>query len=117
MESDPIESLINKTYADFNRRDLDAVLANLHPDVHWPNGWEGGFVDGHSGVRDYWTRQWKELNPVVIPLSITQLEDGSVEVVVQQTVKDLMGNLLAEGEVRHLYTLENGLIRSMEIVK
>jgi SnoaL-like domain len=117
MESNAIDPLISKVYAAFNQRDLDGVLAYLHPEVHWPNGWEGGYVDGHSGVRDYWTRQWKELDPVVIPLSTKLQEDGRVEVEVRQTVRDLKGNVVADGKVRHLYTLENGLIKGMDIEK
>ena len=50
--------LLKLLYARFNARDLDGVLVHLHPDVTWANGMEGGFVHGHSGVRDYWTRQW-----------------------------------------------------------
>jgi hypothetical protein len=34
----------------------------MDADVHWPNGWEGGYVEGHDEVRDYLTRQWKELH-------------------------------------------------------
>jgi len=34
------EDLFVKTYAAFNARDIEAVLAVLHPDVDWPNGWE-----------------------------------------------------------------------------
>jgi hypothetical protein len=116
MQPDAIQIIIDKVYIAFNRRDIDAVLAFLDPDVRWPNGWEGGYVNGHSGVRDYWTRQWKEFDPEVIPLGIRQLKDGRVEVEVRQTVKDIKGNLLGEGQVRHLYTLENGLITTMEIL-
>jgi nuclear transport factor 2 (NTF2) superfamily protein len=111
------QKLIRNVYSAFNRRDIDSVLATFHLDVKWPNGWEGGFVFGHNGVRDYWTRQWGEINPYVVPLSITELEDGRVQVDVQQTVKDLSGNLLMEGKVRHVYTFEDGLVRTMEIVK
>jgi hypothetical protein len=26
----------------------------MHPEVDWPNAWEGGRVVGHAAVRDYW---------------------------------------------------------------
>jgi hypothetical protein len=29
-------------YAAFNARDIEQVLAALHPDVNWPNGMTGG---------------------------------------------------------------------------
>jgi ketosteroid isomerase-like protein len=64
------EALIRELYAAFNRRDIDRVLASMHPDVLWPNGWEGGRVRGQAGVRDYWRRQWAEIDPIVTPTAI-----------------------------------------------
>jgi len=57
--------LLISTYEAFNARDVDAVLAVMHPDVDWPNGWEGGRVYVHQGVRDYWTRQWRVIDPTL----------------------------------------------------
>jgi len=51
------EDVIKRAYAAFNERNIDTVLSLMHPDVHWPNGWEGGYVTGHKQVREYWTRQ------------------------------------------------------------
>ncbi len=111
------QNLINKAYDAFNARNIDAVLLVMHTDVHWPNGWEGGYVNGHSEVRDYWTRQWKEIDPYVKPVSFKEREDGKIEVEVRQVAKDLKGNLLFDGMVNHIYTIENGAIKSMEIEK
>lgn len=116
MENTIRENLI-EVYDAFNARRIDEVLALMNADVHWPNGWEGGYVEGHEAVRDYWTRQWAELNPRVIPVGFTELEDGRIETTVQQTVKDIQGNLLFDGPVKHIYTITNGLISTMEIVK
>src|SRR5215213_2345394 len=106
------KEIIEQIYAAFNARDIDAVLSKMHPEVHWPNGWEGGYVTGHKEVRDYWTRQWKEINPTVEPVSITEKEDGQIEVGVRQTVKDLSGAILFDGFVKHIYVIDNGLIKS-----
>jgi hypothetical protein len=38
------------------------------------------------------TRQWKELNPKVEPVSFKERQDGEIEVQVQ-TVKDMNGNI------------------------
>ena len=35
----------------FNARDLDAAIALMHPEVDWPNAWEGGRVSGYPNVR------------------------------------------------------------------
>ena len=99
----------------FNKRDIAQVLTTMHPDVHWPNGWEGGYVNGHDEVKNYWTRQWKELNPLVEPTAFNERQDGRLEVKVHQIVKDLQGNLLFDGTVKHIYTLQDGLLRRMDI--
>ncbi|HEX8314422.1 MAG TPA: nuclear transport factor 2 family protein [Flavisolibacter sp.] len=109
------ESLLHKAYELFNERNIDELLALMTGNVSWPNGWEGGFVHGHQEVRNYWTRQWKEIDPVVIPESFTALDEDRVEVLVQQTVKDMEGKLLFEGVVKHLYTFTGDKISSMQI--
>ena len=113
--SSQYQDLIKKAYSAFNARDINAVLSVMHRDVHWPNGWEGGYVNGHDEVRAYWTRQWKELDPSVEPVGVTDRKDGLVEVNVHQVAKDLQGNVLFDGLVKHIYTIENGLITRMEI--
>ena len=55
----PIE-VLRHMYASFNARDIDGVLAQLADDVTWANGMEGGYVQGHEAVGEYWTRQWKK---------------------------------------------------------
>jgi len=110
-----IKEVINHLYSEFNKRNIDNVLAFMRPDVHWPNGWEGGYVEGHDEVRAYWTRQWKVLDPEVVPLNILPLPDGRIQVLVQQTVKDMEGRLLSANKVRHVYTFDNDLIKTMEI--
>lgn len=109
------ELLIYKAYEAFNARDIDGVLHLMDPGVRWPNGWEGGYVNGHNEVRDYWTRQWNELNPTVTPVSLTEKDDGRLEADVHQVVKDKQGNLLFDGNVKHIYSFANGLITEMEI--
>jgi len=107
--------LLRLVYREFNARHLDAVLVHLHPSVDWPNGWEGGRVYGHDGVRDYWTRQWQVLNPHVEPLEIEPDDDGRMVVKVHQVVRNLEGALLADQIVHHAYTFRDGQIARMDI--
>jgi hypothetical protein len=109
------QALLEKIYVGFNARDIDSVLSVVHPEVEWPNGMEGGTVFGHSGIRDYWTRQWTLINPTVHPRSFTQEPDGRVNVEVHQLIRDLAGNLLKDATIHHVYAFEDGLIQSMEI--
>ena len=107
--------LLKRAYAAFNARDLDGALATMQPDVVWPNGMEGGVVHGHEGVHAYWTRQWSMINPHVDPVSFTEDESGRIVVGVHQVVRELSGKLLMDRMVEHVYTLDGGLIRSMDI--
>jgi nuclear transport factor 2 (NTF2) superfamily protein len=111
------EALLRELYAMFNARDADALLATMTPDVDWPNGWEGGRVSGREAVREYWTRQWAEIDPRVEPVAFAQGDDGRVAVTVAQTVRSLDGALLAEGTVTHTYAFDDatGLVTAMEI--
>lgn len=113
--SDHFQELIEKAYAAFNARDIDAALATFHPAVQWPKAFEGGYVSGYEEVRDYWTRQWTEINPRVEPVGFQQRPDGTTAVTVHQVVRDLSGELLFDGMVRHVYLVEAGLLRKMDI--
>jgi SnoaL-like domain len=106
---------LKKAYREFNARNLNAVLELMQPGVEWPNGMEGGTVHGHAGVRDYWTRQWAMINPQVNPLSFDVDESERTIVTVHQVVRDLSGKLLLDRQVKHVYTVKDGLIQSMEI--
>lgn len=109
------EELIKKAYHAFNTRDISTALATMHPNIEWPKAFEGGYVKGHDEIREYWTRQWTEINPIVEPLEINPREDGSVAVTVHQLVKDLDGKVLFDGNVLHIYTLQDTLLRKMDI--
>ncbi len=109
--------LLAAAYEAFNRRDINAALKTMHEDVDWPNGMEGGRVHGHTGVRDYWTRQWSLIDPHVEPMSFEFAGDGQTVVHVHQVVSDLDGSVLLDRMVRHVYFTENGLIRRMEVLE
>ena len=107
--------LIRKAYAAFNARDIPTVLATLHPQVRWSRAWEGDYATGHEEVREYWLRQWQELNPQVEPTGFQERADGRLEVSVHQVVKDKQGQLLFDGPVKHIYTIQDKLFKQMDI--
>jgi ketosteroid isomerase-like protein len=72
------EQIISAAYVAFNARDLDAAIALMHPEVDWPNAWEGGRVHGRAAVRDYWQRQFATISSKVEPERIAAEKDGSV---------------------------------------
>ncbi|MGA8430157.1 MAG: nuclear transport factor 2 family protein [Candidatus Sulfotelmatobacter sp.] len=107
--------VLKEAYAAFNARDLDAALATMQPNVEWPNGMEGGTVHGHKGVREYWTRQWGQIDPHVDPVKFDVDGHGRIAVTVHQVVRDLSGAIVLDRTVEHMYCLEDGLIRCMEV--
>lgn len=111
----PYEGLIKKAYAAFNARDIDLALSTMHPDVQWPKAFEGGYVCGHNEISAYWTKQWREINPHVEPVRYHERANGNLEITVHQQVKDLLGNMLFDGMVKHIYTLQDNLLSRMDI--
>ena len=109
------EDLIKKAYDAFNERDIEKALSVMQPNVQWSKAWEGGYISGHDEIKQYWTRQWKEINPKVEPIGFNERLNGSLEVEVYQKVKDLQDNIMFDGIVRHVYTFESGLIKTMDI--
>jgi ketosteroid isomerase-like protein len=111
---DDLVGLVRAGYAAFNARDIEGALAAMTEDVEWANGWEGGYVHGHDGVRSYWTRQWQELDPHVTPMEI-DVEGDTVDVLVDQVVSGPDGTEVRAGMVRHRYIVRGGRIARMDI--
>jgi ketosteroid isomerase-like protein len=113
----PPQDLIPALYRAFNEREIEAVLELIHPDVDWPNAWEGGRVHGREAVRAYWTRQFKEISGQVEPEAISEEPDGSITVEVRQVVRDTRsGDLISDSRLRHRYRFEDGLITRMDVL-
>lgn len=110
-----IKTLIEQAYSAFNKRDIDGALALMTEDVSWPKASEGGRVVGKEEIRAYWTRQWDEFDGRVEPLAIIEEEGGKIRVRVHQRVKNTQGDVLWDGEVIHVFTVNNGLIAAMNL--
>jgi hypothetical protein len=113
--STDLQRRLTDLYGAFNTRDIATVLDAMAADVAWPNGWEGGTLHGHDAVRDYWIRQWAQIDPVVRPTGFREEDDGRVAVLVHQLVRGLDGTVLADGPVTHVYRFRDGLVEAMEI--
>jgi ketosteroid isomerase-like protein len=109
------EARLRSLYEAFNRRDVEACLAAMTPDVDWENGWEGGRVVGRDAVRDYWQRQWAEIDSTAEPTAVTERPDGTVEVAVHLVARDQNGKVLNDAEGRHVYEFRGDLVARMTI--
>jgi ketosteroid isomerase-like protein len=114
--------LLKRIYDRFNARDIDGVLTVLTDDVVWANGMDGGHVLGREAIREYWTRQWSMVSPHVEPVAFHRTADGSIIAEVQQTVRDLEGNLLQgqthglkDKTVGHVFHLREGKVARFDI--
>jgi hypothetical protein len=109
------EARLRSLYEAFNRREVEACLAAMTPDVDWENGWEGGRVVGRDAVRDYWQRQWAEIDSTAKPIAVTERPDGTVEIAVHLVARDQKGKLLNDTEGRHVYEFRADLVARMTI--
>jgi hypothetical protein len=101
-------------YKNFNDRKIDLVITKMTGKVKWANGMDGGYVYGHDGVKEYWTRQFKLVSSNVTPL-IIETENEVVKIKVHQVVYDLNGKLLADEFVYHHFHLKNNKIAEFDI--
>jgi hypothetical protein len=106
--------LFQELYENFNNRQIDLVISQMTTDVKWANGMDGGYVYGHEGVREYWTRQFNIVKSQVSPLEFG-IENDSVRIKVHQVVHNPEGNLLADEIVGHRFYLKNGKISEFVI--
>src|SRR3954466_1333219 len=114
-QSAPEIQRLREAYAAFNARDIDAAFDTMSADVSWPRAFKGGFVQGQPAIRAYWTEQWGEIDPHVEPVAFYPEKGESILVDVHQVVRDLSGTVLADDHVGHRFTMEHGLIKSMEV--
>jgi hypothetical protein len=108
------EALLRRAYGSFNAKDVDALLADMVDDVDWPNMLDGTRAIGRDAVRAYWDRQFASTDPEVVPTGFRE-EDGATVVSVHQTIRDLDGNVLREGDVEHVYRFRDGKVARMDV--
>ncbi len=109
------QQFLQNLYDAFNKREIETILSLMRPDVKWANGLEGGFVYGRDAVREYWTKQFRDIQPELETLNFETDEKNRNVVTVHQIIKDLQGNVLADVTVHQIFTIEDGLISLYEI--
>ena len=109
-----LEHFFQELYKSFNARQIEDVIAYMTEDVKWANGMEGGYVIGHDGVREYWTRQFALISSNVTPLEMIE-DNGKVRVKVHQVVHDMSGQLLMDEILYHNFSLHNDKVSLFDI--
>lgn len=105
-------------YEAFNRGDVDAALAVLHPEIEWHTyivpGPGGGTYRGHDGVRELWSdarRVFGEFKN--IPERLFEQGDRIVAFVRVEGVGRESGAPV-EARIAHLYTFRDGKVSCVE---
>jgi hypothetical protein len=109
------QQFLQNLYDAFNRREIETIISFMRPDVKWANGLEGGFVYGRDAVREYWTNQFKTIQPQLETLKFETDDNHRDIVTVHQIIRDLQGNVLVDTPVHQIFTNEEGLISLYEI--
>ena len=111
-------SVLRRAYSAFNARKIDAAIELMHPEVDWPNAWEGGRVLGRPAVRDHWARQFGAISSEVEPEAFTEERDGAITVDARQVVRETdTGRLISDARVRHRFRFEKGLVIRMDVIE
>ena len=109
-----VKTFFEDLYKNFNERNIDAVVAHTTEDVKWANGMEGGYVYGHSGLKDYWTRQFTLIDPKVTPSEVS-VDGDNAKIKIHQIVHDLNGQLLQDKKLFHHFHMHDDKIDRFEI--
>jgi hypothetical protein len=107
------EELVRRVYGAYNARNLKAAMLLTQGSVRWGHGKDGGFVTGHAGLRELWTRQWSNDPTLLEPQRFSETEEGTV--VVEVVRRKRKGQLLQESAQLHRFIVTEGLIEAMEL--
>jgi SnoaL-like domain len=107
--------LLKRLYAAFNEQDIEGALEVIHHDAVWANGMEGGLLNGHQDIREYWLRQWSYITWHVRPMHFEMNDLENIVVDVHQILRDLSGSIVSIRNLQHIFQIEEGLIKKMDI--
>jgi NAD(P)-dependent dehydrogenase (short-subunit alcohol dehydrogenase family)/ketosteroid isomerase-like protein len=107
--------LVRQAYAAFNRRDAEAGVALMDPEVDWPNVPKGGFIHGRAQVREHWREQFRQADARIEVAGIAESRDGVVEAQVRQIVRAPDGRKLSDDWLMHVFTFDGERIKRMEV--
>jgi hypothetical protein len=106
------DEAVRRTYEAYNKRDMAAALAGLHPDVLWDGG-EEGMLHGKGAVERHWDEQWRTLDTKIDIVSTQWVGSG----LIVQAVLEFRGadGTMDRRDIRNTITFEDKLINSMRI--
>ncbi len=107
--------LIVRYYDALAHRDLEAVMAVMHPEAEFIDFLQGGEVCGKTAVRTFFQYMFDTLAPDFDLLGLTILPDGRIRADMQVATHGRLGHLWSDTRSYALYTVVDGLIHGVEL--
>lgn len=106
--------VIDALWRALTARDIEAVVALLHPEVDWQDNMNGGRRVGRDATRDYLLDVMATVVVVSTPVDISRIAPDRYLARVNHVVRNSDGQLWGQEIVSHVLTLREGLIARME---
>ncbi len=103
-------AVVDALWPALTARDIDAVVALLHPDVDWQDNLNGGRRVGRDAVRAYLSEVMATVVIVSTPIDIRPSGPDRYLARVNHVVRNKDGQLWGQEVVRHVLELREGLI-------
>ena len=110
------QELIKRHYEALNARDLNRLLHLLHVDVDWPAGEGEERLYGREAVRVHMTKMFTQ-DFQMHPMRVDLEQDGRVVAEVRAIFRDGSGKVQFEETGNAAFSIQDGLIRKVELTK
>ena len=112
---DPRRALLLRFYKAIDAKDVDAILAMLHPEVDFPDQLnDDRRLRGHAAVRAYYEKAFSIIAGESTPTAFHPRPDGTLEVRVHHHVTSIDGALWHDGPVDYSFGFRDGLIARLD---
>ena len=112
---DARRALLLRFYKALDAKDVDAVMALLHPDVDFPDQLnDDARLHGAKAVRAYYVRAFGLITAENTPTAFHPRPDGTMEVRIHHHVTSLEGALWHDGPVDYSISFRDGLIARLD---
>lgn len=107
---DARRNLLLRFYKALDAKDVEAVMALLHPDVDFPDQLDETRIQGAAAVRAYYVKAFALISAESTPTAFHARPDRTMEVRVHHHVTSLDGALWHDGPVDYSFHFRDGLI-------
>jgi ketosteroid isomerase-like protein len=113
------EQSVTAVYEAFNTANLEKLADLLHSDVDWITSPPDGRTHGHEQVCAFFASQLAEWTMDFQPTSILTGEGERITAQIHCTIrkKDGTGQRDIKLEMAHLFTMQDGLIRKVDLMQ